>query len=51
MVIVSWTTFSNRLQAVENDVADLKRAISTFEQVRTDIAVIKEKITNIEKKI
>ena len=51
MVVVSWTTFSGELKALENRVTELERVIITFEQVRIDIAVIKEKITNIEDKI
>ena len=51
MVVVSWTTFSGELKALENRVTELERIIITFEQVRIDIAVIKEKIINIEDKI
>ena len=51
MVIVSWTTFSNRLEEVEKRVTEVEKAVTTFDQVRIDIAVIKEKLINIEKKI
>lgn len=51
MVIVSWSTFSGELKALENRVTELERVIVSFEQVRVDIAVIKEKISNIEEKI
>lgn len=51
MVIVSWTTFSNRLMQVEGRVTKLEESIGTLEQIKIDIAVIKEKLINIDKKI
>lgn len=51
MVIVSWTTFSNRLSVVEERVTNLEKTVSALEQIKIDIAVIKEKLTNIDKKI
>ena len=51
MVVVSWTTFSNRLGGLEKRVTDVEHAIASFDQVRIDIAVIKEKLINIERKI
>ena len=51
MVVVSWTTFSNRLEGLEKRVTDVEHAIASFDQVRIDIAVIKEKLINIERKI
>lgn len=51
MVIISWTTFSNRLEELEKRVSEVEKAIVNFDQVRIDIAVIKEKLINIEKKI
>ena len=51
MVVVSWTTFSNRLEGLEKRVTEVENAITSFDQVRIDIAVIKEKLINIERKI
>ena len=51
MVVVSWTTFSNRLEGLEKRVTEVENAITAFDQVRIDIAVIKEKLINIERKI
>jgi len=51
MVVVSWTTFSNRLDGLEKRVTEVEKAIVAFDQVRIDIAVIKEKLINIERKI
>lgn len=49
MVIVSWTTFSNRLDIVEKRIELLEKEVDTLKTLQTDIAVIKEKIINIEK--
>lgn len=51
MVVVSWATFSARLANVEHRIGKLEETIQTFEQIKIDIAVIKEKLTNIDKKI
>ena len=49
MVVVSWTTFSNRLDLVEKRIELLEKEVDTLKTLQTDIAVIKEKIINIEK--
>lgn len=49
MVIVSWATFSNRLDIVEKRIEVIEKDVDALKQIYTDIAVIKEKITNIEK--
>jgi hypothetical protein len=51
MVVVSWTTFSTRLSAVEDRLKILEDKSASLEQIKIDIAVIKEKLTNIDKKI
>jgi len=51
MVIVSWTTFSGRLASAEARIRILEEKVSSLEQIKIDIAVIKEKLTNIDKKI
>ncbi len=51
MLVVSWTTFSSRLNNLENRVTSLEEKASSLEQIKIDIAVIKEKLTNIDKKI
>lgn len=51
MIVVSWTTFSSRLTAVEDRVKVLEDKSASLEQIKIDIAVIKEKLTNIDKKI
>jgi hypothetical protein len=51
MIVVSWTTFSTRLSAVEDRLKVLEDKSASLEQIKIDIAVIKEKLTNIDKKI
>jgi len=51
MVVVSWTTFSNRLASLEERVKVLEDKSQALEQIKIDIAVIKEKLINIDKKI
>lgn len=51
MVLVSWTTFSNRLAAIEERVTNLEKTVSTLEQIKIDIAVIKTKLDSIDKKL
>lgn len=48
MVIVSWTTFSQRLTVLEGRVTKLEVALDALEQIRTDIAVIKNDIISIK---
>lgn len=51
MVIISWTTFTTRLESIERRVGELEKIVTSFDQIRIDIAVIKEKLVNIEDKI
>ena len=51
MVVLSWSAFTERLSSLERRVAEVEQAILAFDQVRIDIAVIKEKLINIERKI
>lgn len=51
MVVVSWATFSLRLDDVEKRVADLERAYTSFEQIKIDIAVIKNDVTTIKQSL
>jgi hypothetical protein len=48
MVIVSWTTFSTRLNDLEKRVTILEGVASSLESVRIDIAVIKNDIGSIK---
>lgn len=51
MLVVSWTTFTSRLKAVEDRLHQLEEKSASLEQIKIDIAVIKEKLINIDKKI
>lgn len=51
MVVVSWTTFTARLSNLEDRVKAMESAILSFDQVRIDIAVIKNDIGAIKERI
>lgn len=51
MVVVSWTTFSNRIEDLQIRVKALEAKTDGLEAIKIDIAVIKEQITNINKKL
>lgn len=51
MVVVSWTTFTSRLDAVESRLTRLEDSFGALELVRIDIAVIKNDISSIKRTI
>lgn len=50
-MIVSWTTFNTRLAQAESDIKELRLAIISIQDIKVDIAVVKEKVTSIEKQL
>lgn len=50
MVIVSWTTFAQRLNQLESKIQALELTANSLETIKIDIAVIKEKVLTLEKK-
>ncbi len=50
-MIVSWTTFNTRLAQAESDIKELRSAIISIQDIKVDMAVVKEKVTSIEKQL
>lgn len=50
-IITTWTMFNARLTQAQQDIDDLKTVIFQINEIKTNIEVIKEKISNIEEKI
>ena len=50
-LITSWTMFSSRLSNAEEKIQELEEVYNQIEQMKIDIAVIRERVTNIDKKI
>ena len=50
-VIMSWSMFSTRLSQAEAKIQELQTTNEQIRQIQIDIAVIKEKIININKNI
>lgn len=50
-IIVTWTMFSARLLNAEQKISALEQVINSINNINVKIAVIEEKITNIDGKL
>lgn len=50
-VVMSWTMFSARLTQAELKIQELEILKEQIQKIQIDVAVIKERIINIDKKI
>lgn len=50
-VIMSWTMFSSRLTQAEQDIKDLKIAVSEFSDVKVEIAKISTTVEFIKNRV
>ena len=50
-LIVSWTNVNSRLVQAENDIEQLSHVVTQINEINIRLAVIQEKVVNIEKMI